>query len=100
MNEIACPLSGEEIMDTYFLENRARVLELAAFLDRIDRSRDSLKARQDYRYLSLARALEVLAGPQRRKTALIQMLFSDPSAEPISSARGLKATGAWERFAP
>ena len=100
MSEIPCPMSGEEILDTYFLENRARILELAAFLDRIDRSRESLKARQDYRYRSLVKALEMLGGPQRKKTALIQMLFSDRSGEPIKSAEGLKATRAWARFVP
>lgn len=29
------------------------------------------------------------------RTKAIQLLFSDPSSEPIESALGLKATGAW-----
>ena len=41
-------MSGEEILDTYSPEP-ARILELAGLPDRIDRSRESLKARQDYR---------------------------------------------------
>ena len=31
------PLSGTQIVDEYFIENRTRLLEIAAFLDRLDR---------------------------------------------------------------
>ena len=31
----SCPMSGRQVVDDYFLENRTRVLELAAFLDRL-----------------------------------------------------------------
>lgn len=89
-------MTGGQILDTYFLENRARILEIASFLDRIDRSRDSLAAKDDYRYKSLIKALDILVGLQRRKTELVQMNFSDQSSEPIASALGLKATGAWK----
>lgn len=98
MTEIRCPLTGEEILDMYFLENRACILEIASFLDRIDRSKDSLIAKDDYRFKSLMQALVLLTGPQRKKAELVQLNFSDRSVEPAESAKGMKATGAWERF--
>ncbi|MFN5744372.1 MAG: hypothetical protein ACK5A1_22570 [Planctomyces sp.] len=33
-----CPLSREQIVAQYFLEHRARLLDIAAFLDRLDRA--------------------------------------------------------------
>ena len=42
------PLSPTELVDEYFIENRNRLLELAAFLDRIDRA-DGQAAANDFR---------------------------------------------------
>ena len=42
----------------------------------------------------------MLAGRSVKKTALIQMLFSDRSGEPIKSAERAEETGAWARFVP
>ena len=33
----SCVLDMNQILDEYFLENRHRLLEIAAFLDRLDR---------------------------------------------------------------
>ena len=33
------PLTAAQLIDEYFIENRTRLLEIAAFLDRLDRSR-------------------------------------------------------------
>ena len=32
------PLSPQALVDEYFIENRTRLLEIAAFLDRLDRA--------------------------------------------------------------
>jgi hypothetical protein len=32
------PLSGTELVDEYFIENRTKLLDIAAFLDRLDRT--------------------------------------------------------------
>ena len=37
--------SSKEMLDLYFIENRARLLDIAAFLDRIDRYRGPEEAR-------------------------------------------------------
>jgi hypothetical protein len=90
------PLSGKSILDIYFLENRARILEIASFLDRIARSNDSPEARADFRYKAFMSALELLVAPGERKTRAIQESLSDMSPDPIESALGLQALGAWE----
>ena len=32
------PLTGTQLVDEYFIETRNRIIEVAAFLDRIDRN--------------------------------------------------------------
>ena len=36
-------LNAAELTDEYFIENRNRILEIAAFLDRLDRDRKSTR---------------------------------------------------------
>ena len=91
-----CPMNASEILDLYFIENRSRLLDIASFLDRIDRYAGSEVARMDFRYQALARALQLLGGDRAGRTAAIQLVFSDPTSEPLESAVGLKAFGAWE----
>lgn len=91
----SCSLTSQEILDTYFLENRARLLEIASFLDRLDRAADAGEARGEYRRRAFEKAVARLLEPGGERTKAIQLLFSDPSSEPIASAVGLKATGAW-----
>jgi hypothetical protein len=79
----------------YFMENRARLLDLASFLDRIDRYPEPEQGKKDFRYRSLQKALQVLIGPDSGRAAAIQKIFSDPTNEPIESAVGLVAHGAW-----
>ena len=91
-----CPMSAVEVLDRFFLENRARMLEIAAFLDRIDRCDDAEIARADYRYRSLMEALARLAEDGGDRIVEIHRGLSDPSEEPLASAAGLKgASGAW-----
>ncbi len=78
------------------MENRAKLLDIASFMDRIDRYEGADKAREDFRYRSLLQALETLAGIGADRTKAVQLLFSDPTTEPIRSAVGLIAFGAWK----
>lgn len=90
-----CPQSAQQSLDLYFLENRARLLEIASFLDRIDRYEGAAEARADFRYQSFIRALRLLFESGGPRTRAIQLSLSDLSSEPIESAVGLKAVGAW-----
>lgn len=99
--QIPIPLSSSQILDMSFLENRARLLEIAAFLDRIDRSADLEIAQNDFRYQALLNGIRLLldtTGMERTKA--IQLSFSDPTTEPLVDAVGLKAHGAWNGGQP
>ncbi len=90
---IGSPLDPVAIVDEYFIENRTRLLEIAAFLDRVDRADPDLAAR-DFRLRVFADALQVLAGGQPGRLLQIQMLLSDLSLEPLASLDRKSAQGA------
>ena len=90
-----CPLSGAEIVDEYFIENRTRLLEIAAFMDRLDRV-DTEHAARDFRMQVLAEAVEALAVPGDRLLR-IQMLLSDPTVTPLERLDRKSALGAFDR---
>ena len=89
-------LTAPEILDLYFLENRARLLEIASFLDRLERASAGAGEGSDFRQRAFIQALELLNRPGADRTRAIQLSFSDPGSEPIESALGLKACGAWQ----
>lgn len=89
------PLSAKALVDEYFIENRTRLLELAAFLDRLDRA-DPAYAPQDFRMKALTEALGLLTRPDRLDR--IQMLLSDPTTEPLGALDRKSAIGAYDRW--
>jgi hypothetical protein len=88
-------LTAREIADEYFIENRNRVLEIAAFLDRLDRA-DPGRAARDFRLRAFAEALTILASGGPEYLRRIQALLSDPTTEPIDTLDRKSAQGAWE----
>ena len=88
------PLSPREVVDEYFIENRTRLLEIAAFLDRLDRA-DPAYARQDFRMQAFADALKAATGGAGRLER-IQMLLSDPTTEPLTALDRKSAFGAYD----
>ena len=99
---IASPKTGRELVDEYFIENRTRLLEIAAFLDRLDRSDTTLAAR-DFRVRSFRQALALLAGDpdhssDRTRVDRIQELWSDPTTEPLEQLDVKSARGAYDRW--
>src|SRR5512146_2968221 len=54
------PLAAPEVLEREFLESRARVLQVAASLDRVARAEGNVGG--DKRLLQIAKALEILAG--------------------------------------
>lgn len=76
------PLPAARALDQYFLEARARLLDLAAILDRIDRGSDPAAAATDPRLARIRQAIEVLLKGEGDRAAQVQQLFSldyDPS---------------------
>ena len=91
----ACPLGGADIVDEYFIENRTRLLEIAAFLDRLDRV-DPQQAARDFRMQAFAEAVEALTVPGDRLMR-IQLLLSDPTIAPLDRLDRKSAIGAYDR---
>lgn len=99
---IPSPKTGRELVDEYFIENRTRLLEIAAFLDRLDRSDASLVER-DYRVRAFRDALRLLEAPPahgepRTRVERIQHLLSDPTTEPLEKLDTKSARGAYDRW--
>jgi hypothetical protein len=94
------PSRGErELVDEYFIENRTRLLEIAAYLDRLDRAGDSdAGARSDFRMRAFREALAVLGDGSAGRTQRIQMIFSDPTTEPLEALDTQSARGAYDRW--
>ena len=90
------PLSPTELVDEYFIENRNRLLELAAFLDRIDRAGGQTAA-NDFRIQVFREGVAALstAGPDRLHR--IQMILRDPTTEPLPALDRKGAVGAYDK---
>ena len=78
-------------MDLYFMDARSKLIDIAAFMDRVERSGET----DDYRYRELVKALEALHAPDRAETVL--NMLSDPSAAPIEQAGAGPAVGAYKK---
>jgi hypothetical protein len=92
--ESRSPLGPKELVDEYFIENRTRLLEIAAFLDRLDRC-DPSYAAKDFRMTAFLQALRGVAEGGGRLDRL-QMLFSDPTVEPLGALDRKSAFGAYD----
>jgi hypothetical protein len=78
------PLAADKALDSYFLEARCKILEVAAILDRIGRGRDAAALSDDPRLDRIRRALEVLHDQSGGRAERIQQIFSldyDPAWE-------------------
>lgn len=89
-------MSRRELIDEYFIENRNRLLEVAAFLDRLDRASDPDRGGADFRAEAFAQALDVLADRRAgERVKRIQMILSDPTHQPHPTLDQKSASGAW-----
>ena len=78
------PLSANKALDAYFLEARAKLLDLAAILDRVGRGAGAGGVGDDPRLVRVRQALEVLADESGGRAERIQKIFSldyDPTWE-------------------
>lgn len=89
------PQNRRQLVDEYFIENRTKLLDIAAFLDRLARAGHG-SPEQDFRMAAFQRALDVLSGSSSARVSQIQMIFSDPTTEPIEKVYQKGARGAYE----
>ncbi len=74
--------SKKELLDLQFIDARHMLINLAAFLDRIDRHEGD----EDYRYTALKKALPILQANRPDRAKAVLESFSDHSPEiPISA---------------
>lgn len=85
------PPSKVNLVDLGFMDARSKLIDLAAFLDRVQRADQT----DDFRVQALKNAIALLSlnEPTRAKDVLLS--FSDPSSEPIEKATMQGAIGAY-----
>ena len=86
----SCPLDYASIVESYFLEHRAKLIDLAAFLDRLDRASDSDTTSTDFRIEAFRNALTLLDDGEGNRARRVLELFSDMSSTLPPSAEGMK----------
>lgn len=90
------PYSRERAVELYFIEHRGKVLDIAAFLDRVERAPSVSGATgEDFRLAALREAIGVLIDGKPDRARRVLELLSDQSAEPIAAAGTKGALGAF-----
>ncbi len=84
-------MNRQQLLDLYFLEARSKLIDIAAFLDRVERA----DGEADFRFAAFQRALEQLSRGDTRKAEHVLLSLSDPGTEPIPAATLKSACGAW-----
>jgi hypothetical protein len=86
------PMTRQQVLDLYFMDARHKLIDLAAFLDRVDRA----DGPDDFRIQSLRDALRELGGDKLGRAERVLLALSDPTNEPIAAATTKAACGAWQ----
>jgi hypothetical protein len=84
-------MTRQQLLDLYFMDARAKLIDIAAFLDRVDRG----EGEADFRLAAFRKALDELHKDAPARARSVLMSLSDPTAEPIAKAPGKGACGAW-----
>ena len=89
-------MNRAQVLDLYFMDARCKLIELAAFLDRVQRS----PGEADFRLDGFRHALRHLAEGEVGRAERVLLSLSDPTAEPVAVAPGKGALGAWPGTPP
>jgi hypothetical protein len=84
-------MTRQQILDLYFMEARAKLIDLAAFLDRVERA----EGEPDFRLTGFHAALQQLSSGDASRAKNVLLALSDPTTEPIPAATTKAAAGAW-----
>jgi hypothetical protein len=89
-------MDRRQLLDLYFVDARARLIDIAAFLDRLERAEGTPQPRgtQDFRADAFLKALRELDQPGADRAKRVLLALSDPTREPIAKAPGKSACGA------
>ena len=83
----------EEMTDAYFLDHRAKLIDIAAFLDRLDRAQTDEGA-EDFRIKAFRDCLQLLVDGEGDRARRVLEQLSDHSTEPLDQAPMKGAMGA------
>lgn len=83
-------MTRQQVLDLYFLDARHKLVELAAFLDRVERA----GGKDDFRLKSFRAALAELNGRKQNRAKKVLLAFSDPTTKPVEKATSKGACGA------
>ena len=81
------------VVEHGFIPVRAKLIEVAAFLDRVERH----AVADDFRCEALRAAAALLIDGKPERARRILESLSDPSTEPDQASSGKAALGAWQR---
>ena len=84
-------MTRQQVLDLYFMDARSKLIDLAAFMDRLERA----QGKEDFRMIKFRAALAHLGQDVSGKTEQVLLAFSDPTSEPIAAAATKAACGAW-----
>jgi hypothetical protein len=84
-------MTRQQVLDLYFPAARCQLIELAAFLDRVDRA----EGEADFRLAAFKTALRGLLEERPDRAEQVLLALSDPTTEPLEHAPGKGAFGAW-----
>jgi hypothetical protein len=80
------------IIDVGFIPTRAKLIDVAAFLDRAER----YAIADDFRCAALREAAELLVDGKPERARRILEKLSDPTTKPEETSSGKAALGAWK----
>lgn len=75
------PFTADQIFDRVFLETRAKLLEVAATLDRLDRAEGTDDVRNDFRMEQIRKSIDLIQNGSDDRAEQLQIIFSDPYDE-------------------
>ena len=84
-------MTRQQVLDLYFMDARHKLIDLAAFLDRVERA----AGEDDFRLKAFREAVRLLSQKKPQKAKQVLLTFSDPTTKPIAKAPGKGACGAW-----
>lgn len=88
-HEPTCPAPRSKVVELYFLEHRAKLIDIASFLDRLDRATPD-GPDPDFRVEAFRRAMAIVGDGRPERARRVLELLSDRTTQPIQSAAGMK----------
>jgi hypothetical protein len=83
-------MTRQQVLDLYFLDARHKLIEIAAFLDRMERA----GGKEDFRFKAFKTAIGELGTAKKQKAKNVLLTFSDLSTKSIEKATTKAACGA------